>query len=158
MSRQLLMTEIEFLQKNLPLYLGYLPEGKNDWRPAPDFHTLFQLAVHLCALPSSATAILAGASNEEIMQWNQPLTEGDGAELRDLLDSGMYHLREVLKGFNDEAFLTKEVPQPWGPPATPEQHVMSLITHMHHHRGQLHNYLRQLGAPVSTETLYSVAK
>jgi uncharacterized damage-inducible protein DinB len=154
MMREMLMGELLFLQKNLPLYLKVWPEGQNDWRPAPEFQTLFELAVHLCALPSSTAAILAGEPDEEILQWNQPLKEGDAPDVRDLLDASIFHLQEVVKRFPAEEFAVAQIAQPWGPPATPAKHLLDLVTHMYHHRGQLHNYLRQLGCPVNTKTLY----
>jgi uncharacterized damage-inducible protein DinB len=156
MMRELLMGQLLFLQKNLPFYLDVWPEGQNDWRPAPGFHTLFELGCHLCALPSMSAALLGGETDEEILAWDKPLDEGDAGDLRDLLDAGIFHLREVVKRLPDEEFAVQQVHTPWGPPVTPAQHLLDLVTHMYHHRGQLHNYLRELGCAVSTQTLYQV--
>lgn len=76
-------------------------------------------------------------------------------DMRDLLDRGMRRVTDLLGSFSDEEFATKPIPHPFGEPATPERPALSLITHMHHHRGQLHNYLRHLGVAVDTGTLYT---
>jgi len=59
-----------------------------------------------------------------------------------------------MASLSDEEWETKRFPCPFYPSATAKKHLFQLITHMHHHRGQFHLYIKQLGQPVDTGTVY----
>ena len=153
--RSLLTDQLAFLHKNVHVYLGRFPgEDRLGWRPAPEFFTLFELGAHLCAAPAFTAAVLRGEADEEIFKWDVPIRQGTADDLGRLLDEAMAACRDALARFDADAFMMAEAPSPFGA-ATPAKHLLDLVTHMHHHRGQLHNYLRALGTGVSTDTLYA---
>lgn len=155
MSREVLLNELSFLHKNLNLYLNHLPGAHLNWRPAEGMFTLFELACHLSATASMRAAILAGEPDEAIFGWDVPLRQGAVQDLRSMLDEGFGRVLAQFRSYSDEEFTSLLIRSPWSPPVSPDRHALELITHIHHHRGQLHNYLRQLGVGVSTDTLYS---
>lgn len=148
--------ELEFLRKNLIHYLRYWPAGEEDWRPAPNAYRLLDLASHLFGLPKAYAAVLREAPREEIFRLTGgPWTARGPEDLQRLLEEGMDEFRSLLAAVPDAEFSARPVPWPFGEPMTPERLVLNLVTHIYHHRGQFHIYLKQLGAPVDTETVYA---
>jgi uncharacterized damage-inducible protein DinB len=96
-----------------------------------------------------------GGKLKELEEKSTGEREEKGADdLRAVLDHGMAALFSAMASLSDEEWETKRLPCPFYPSATAKKHLFQLITHMHHHRGQFHLYLKQLGQPVDTETVY----
>jgi len=155
-SRALWEGELDFLRRNLIHYLRHWPQGREDWRPAPNTFTLLELASHLYGLPKAYAAVLREAPREEIFRlMGGPWSARGPEDLQQMLAEGMEEFRSLLASVPAGEFAVRPVPWPFGEPLTPEQLVLNLVTHMYHHRGQFHVYLKQLGAPVDTETVYA---
>ncbi|HYF79635.1 MAG TPA: DinB family protein [Symbiobacteriaceae bacterium] len=157
MDRTLLERELSFLHANLKHYLTYWPEGQEQWSPVPGkAYTLLDLASHLYTQPLGYAAILRGAPPEEIIKIAGGPWDATGpADLLADLERGMAALHAALASLSDEEFAGKAIPWPFGEPLSPAAHLMTLITHIHHHRGQFHLYLKLLGLPVDTGTVYT---
>jgi hypothetical protein len=63
-------------------------------------------------------------------------------------------LRDVLAGVTEEDFANKIVSVPWGWKANLEKMSLDFREHFVNHKMQLFTYLKLLGFPVNTETLY----
>lgn len=157
MDRGLWDRELTFLHRNLRLYLRHWPAGHEAWSAVPGkAFTLLELASHLYTLPHSCAAILRRAPEDEIIRWQGGPWEATGPQdLQRLLDQGMQALKAELERLSDQNLIEKHVPWPFGEPMPPQDHVLALITHMYHHRGQFHLYLKQLGQPVDTESVFA---
>lgn len=155
MSKDLLSGELAFLHDNVKLYLAHYPDDRGDWSPAPALRSLFSLASHIAGIPHAALAILEGRPDEEVFAFDQPLPGGGRDELTRCFDEGMSRFRRYVDALSEEDFRSRPVRDPFVGTVTPQAVVMGAVTHLYHHRGQLHNYLKELGAPVSTDTVYA---
>lgn len=156
MSKALFMRELDFLHKNVALYLGLFPDDRHDWSPAPNLRSLFSLASHLAGGPEVGLAILEGRPNEEVYALDEPVKSGGRAELVAYFDRAMSALKAHVAALSDEEYASKQLRDPFVEgTVTPEQVVMGTITHLYHHRGQYHNYLKELGVRVDTNTVYA---
>ena len=63
-------------------------------------------------------------------------------------------LRDVLARFTEEDFAGKTFTTPWGWTGSLEKMSLDFRDHFVHHKMQLFLYLKLLGFPVNTETLY----
>lgn len=154
MEKEDFLLELQFLHKNLLHYLEYWPEGKNDWQPTENSFSLLKLASHLYNLPGDYALILGGELEKYKEIIKSDWTEKDVNDLKESLDRGVKLLQETIQSFSNAEMTEKLYPWPFGEPLTAKKHLFTLITHMYHHRGQLHLYLKQLGQPVNTETLF----
>jgi hypothetical protein len=77
-------------------------------------------------------------------------------EALDKLEMDKKTLRQVLDGLSEEDFTSKVVSVPWGMTAKVERMAISFLEHFTNHKMQLFTYLKLLGLPVNTETLYGM--
>ena len=63
-------------------------------------------------------------------------------------------LSEVLSGITEEDFANRVVSTPWGWESKMEQMALNFREHFTTHKMQLFTYLKLLGFPVNTNTLY----
>jgi uncharacterized damage-inducible protein DinB len=120
-----------------------VPEGKKDWKPAPDSRSAWDLAVHLClsdvwflngvltsnfapgpqAAPAPTVAGLVGWYKGEMPRLLEQVLAMDPAKLAGLVD-----------------FFGMKMPN--------AHFLVWQVAHNAHHRGQLSTYLRPMGAKV----------
>jgi len=77
-------------------------------------------------------------------------------EALDKLEKDKKVLRQILGGVSEEDFTNKVVSVPWGMTAKVERIAISFLNHLSNHKMQLFTYLKLLGLPVNTETLYGM--
>jgi len=63
-------------------------------------------------------------------------------------------LREFLDSLSEEDFTHKVVSAPWGMGGKMERMAIAFLEHFTNHKMQLFTYLKLLGFPVDTATLY----
>jgi hypothetical protein len=135
------------------------PADKLDWRPGPKFMSLGQLICHMASgLGADLGATLAGnwPTMEEMDKGMrlENLPACSVAEALAKLDKDQATLRAVLAGVSAEDFAQKVVSVPWGAKGKTEQMALYFREHFTNHKQQLFTYLKLLGLPVNTETLY----
>lgn len=135
------------------------PADKLDWKPAPNFMSLGQLLHHLSEGVGSGLEMLVRGnwpSMEEMekgmKQENLPSCSAEEALRR--LEQDKAALHDVLAGISEEDFANKVVSVPWGWKSKMERMALDFREHFIHHKMQLFTYLKLLGLPVNTETLY----
>jgi len=74
----------------------------------------------------------------------------------DKLEQDKKILRQVLDGLSEEDFTNKVVSAPWGMRAKMERMAIGFLGHFTNHKMQLFTYLKLLGLPVNTQTLYGM--
>lgn len=153
--KSLFKQELNFLQNNLIHYLEYWPT-EPEWKPTDSSFTFLALANHLYTLPAAYAALFKGAPQDELFRlWGGPWHGETSDDLRAILISGVADVLTYIDDLSPSAS-EEAIPWPFGEPLLPRAHVLNLITHMVHHRGQMHLYLKQMGAAVDTGTVYNV--
>ena len=157
---------IEMMQKTqapLKNMVEMIPDDKLDWAPGEGFMTVGKVLKHLtenwCVVKMMATNEWFFSSMEEMaeaMKLENMLTcnkaEALSAMDQDLDDAVDYIEHEI----SEEDFLNKEISAPWGFKGQIWKAVLMAKEHQVNHKMQLHIYMKQLGLPVNTETLYGM--
>ena len=159
------MKKDEFYQYALDAFkpaetmLKMVPADKLDWKPGPSFMTLGQLIDHLGNGIGTELRMMITNSwpkPEEMKEVPPPgaMPSCSVQEALAKLEQDKSTIREVLAGVTEEEFATKIVSVPWGWQNNLERMALDFRDHFVHHKMQLFTYLKLLGFPVNTETLY----
>jgi hypothetical protein len=70
------------------------------------------------------------------------------------LEADKKTLSDALAGISEQEFASKTVSVPWGVQGKMEVLALSFLEHFTNHKMQLFFYLKLLGLPVNTQTLY----
>ena len=160
------MTRNEFYELMMGAYRPTLvlirmaPADKLDWRPGPSFMSLGQVVAHIshgmgddlrCLIenkwPFTPEQMVEGMKLENLPSCGaEPALEE--------LEKDKATLREVLDSISEEDFAQKAVSTPWGWQGKLERMAVLFREHFTNHKMQLFTYLKLLGLPVNTETLY----
>lgn len=157
---------IEMMRKTqapLKNMVEMIPDDKLDWAPGEGFMTVGQVLRHLsenwCIVKMMVTNEWPFSSMEEMAEAmkleNMPActkAEAWTAMEKDLNDAVDYIENEL----SEEEFLSKKVSAPWGFTGEIWKAVLMAKEHQVNHKMQLHLYMKQLGLPVNTETLYGM--
>lgn len=161
------MTKNEYYDYVLETYrpaetlIRMVPPDKLDWRPGPTFMSLGQLIQHLgdgVGLP--LRCVITGdwpfKGDEEMMEQMklENLPSCGVEEGLKKLEEDKSVLREALAGVSEADFSQKVVSTPWGTKGKIERMAIDFREHFTNHKMQLFMYLKVLGLPVNTETLY----
>jgi hypothetical protein len=159
------VTKDEFCQYALDAYkpveamLKMVPADKLGWRPGPSFMSLGQLIFHLSGgLGAELRMVITGDwpkmdNMEEAMKLeNLPFCTVTEALAKLEEDKNM--LRTTLDSVTEEEFANKVVSVPWGWKSKMERMSLDFREHFVNHKMQLFTYLKLLGFPVNTNTLY----
>ena len=141
--------------------IGMVPADKLNWRPGPTFMSVSQVLCHLSDGFGGGFDMLVSG------KWPSMEEMGEGMKLENLpscspqealdkLEKDKKILRQVLDGVSEEDFTNKVVSVPWGMTAKLERMAISFLEHFTNHKMQLFTYLKLLGLPVNTETLYGM--
>jgi len=137
-----------------------VPADKLDWRPGPTFMSLGQLIHHLSepiggglrCLVTNQWPFTPEQMEESMKLENLPSCSVETALER--LEKDKAILREVLDSLSEEDFAQKPVSTPWGWKGKLESVAILFREHFTNHKMQLFTYLKLLGLPVNTATLY----
>ncbi len=158
------MKKDEFLQYVIDAYrpaenlIQMVPEDKLDWKPAPNFMTLGQL---ICHLSDSVGDALKKTVHDEWPKMENPeeslkheMPSCSVAQSITRLEQDRTVLRQILSEISEVDFQDKIVTVPWGWNSKIEKMSLQFLEHFFHHKMQLFLYLKLLGFPVNTESLY----
>lgn len=155
------MKKDEFFQYAITAYkptetmLKMVPADKLDWKPGPSFMSMGQLICHLADGISTELQMTINNSfpkMEDMAQHTAPSCDVQEALAKLKKDEAT--LRDVLKSVTEDEFTNKIVSVPWGWQASIEMMALNFREHFTNHKMQLFTYLKLLGFPVNTETLY----
>lgn len=134
-----------------------VPADKLDWKPGPNFMTLGQLIAHLSGGIGAELSMMINNTWPK-METMDPAKmvhpSCDVAQALANLEKDRKTLREVLEGVSEKDFAEKIVSTPWGWKFKMEKMALNFRDHFITHKMQLFTYLKLLGFPVNTETLY----
>jgi hypothetical protein len=141
--------------------IAMAPTDKLEWAPGPTFMSTGQALCHLSEGVGGGLEMLVSG------KWPTMKEMEEGMKLEKLPSCGIQEaldklkkdkeiLRQVLDGLSEEDFTNKVVSVPWGMTAKMERMAISFLEHFTNHKMQLFTYLKLLGLPVNTETLYGM--
>ena len=160
------MTRDDFYELVMAAYkptealIGMTPKDKLDWRPAPGFMSLGQIIEHISGgLGGELRCLIANdwPFTPEQMVEGMKLENMPSCSVEQALEKlakDKTTLRAVLDGLSEEDFGGKMVSTPWGWQGKLEKMAVLFREHFTNHKMQLFTYLKLLGLPVNTETLY----
>jgi len=141
--------------------ISMVPADNLKWQPGLMFMSTGQLVCHLSeGIGGGLEMLLVGnwpsmKEMEEGMKLEN-LPSCSLQEALDKLEKDKKILRRVLDGLSEEDFTNKVVSVPWGWNAKMERMAINFLGHFNNHKMQLFTYLKLLGLPVNTETLYGM--
>jgi hypothetical protein len=161
------MTKNEYYEMVIDSYrpaekmIGMVPADKLEWAPGPTFMSTGQVLCHL------SEGVGGGLDMLVTGKWPTMKEMEEGMKLEKLPSCGVQEaldklkkdkeiLRQVMDGVSEEDFANKVVTVPWGMTAKMERMTISFLEHFTNHKMQLFTYLKLLGLPVNTETLYGM--
>ncbi|UCH95137.1 MAG: DinB family protein [Candidatus Aminicenantes bacterium] len=138
-----------------------VPDDKLDWAPAENFMSVSQVLKHL-----SENWVLVKILVTQEWPFKDPKEMEEALKLENMPRCSKAEALEAMeKDLNDtiafieneiseEDFFSKVVTAPWGFEGEIWKAVLMAKEHLINHKMQLHLYLKLLGQPVSTQTLY----
>ena len=161
------MTKSEFYECVMDAYrpakalIGMVPADKLEWRPKPNFMSFGQLICHVAGgtggdLRCLFTGDWPPMSPEKMVEMMklENLPSCGVEEALSKLEEDKAILREFLDNISDDEFANKAVSTPWGTQGKMERMSIAFLEHFVNHKMQLFLYLKLLGLPVDTGTLY----
>ena len=139
--------------------IAMVPADKLDWKPGPTFMSLGQVLCHLSdGLGGGLESVVSGKwpSTEE-MEAGMKLENMPSCGVQEALsklEKDKAILRATLDGISEDDFTNRVVSVPWGWKAKFEIMSFGFLGHFNNHKMQLFTYLKLLGLPVNTESLY----
>lgn len=137
--------------------LKMVPADKLDWKPGPTFMSLGELICHLSeGIGSELRMALTNSWPKMEMDPSKPPSHPSCGveEALAKLEKDKSTLREILDSVTEEEFANKLLSVPWGWQNKMERMALDFRDHFVHHKMQLFTYLKLLGFPVNTQTLY----
>lgn len=159
------MTKNEFYEVVVEAYrpaaklVSMVPADKLGWKPGPKFMDLGQVICHLSqGLGGGMELLLSGKwppmEQMEAEMKLENLPSCTVQEALDKLEKDKGVLRVALAGISEADFANRVVSVPWGMKGKIERMAVSFLEHFTNHKMQLFTYLKLLGLPVNTDTLY----
>jgi hypothetical protein len=159
------MTKNEFCEMVLQSFqpaeklISMVPADKLSWRPGPTFMSTGQVICHL------SDGVGSGLESLVSDKWPSMEEMEAGMKLENMPSCGVQEalsklekdkatLRATLDGISEGDFTNRVVSVPWGWKAKLEIMAVNFLEHFNNHKMQLFIYLKLLGLPVNTETLY----
>jgi hypothetical protein len=160
------MTPEQFIEYAESIYrptvklISLAPAGKLDWKPMPgNVMTVGQLLHHLSGCPGGILLALRNAfppidAFERFLQEELKKTKTP-EEAESELFRGWAEAKMTLKAVSPTDFEERMVTVPWGPPIPMWRTCLGMAEHWVNHKYQLFFYLKLMGQPVTTMTLYA---
>jgi len=141
--------------------ISMVPADKLNWKPGPTFMSLGQVICHLSdGLGVGLETMLSGkwppAEEMEAVMKLENMPSCGVQEALAKLEKDSQILRTTLDGISEADFTNRVVSVPWGMTAKIEIMMVAFLGHFYNHKMQLFTYLKLLGLPVDTESLYGV--
>ena len=163
MKKSDFIDEMRKTQGPLKGMVELVPADKLDWAPGEGFMTMGQVLKHLCDNWCIIKMMVTGefpfsgpeAMEEAMKLENLPScskAEALEAMEKDLTAGIVYVENEI----SDEDFSSRVIKAPWGFEGEIWKAVLMAKDHQMSHKMQLHQYLKLLGCPVHTGTLWGM--
>jgi hypothetical protein len=139
--------------------IGMVPADKLNWKPGPTFMSIGQVLSHLSdgvggGLETLVSGKWPSMEEMEVGMKLENMTSCGIQEALSKLEKDKATLRATLDEMSEDDFTNRVVSVPWGWKAKIEIMSVAFLGHFNNHKMQLFTYLKLLGLPVNTESLY----
>lgn len=154
--RDLLLNELYVAVRTTKQMLLTIDPNEWSYRPNDGMRTLLEVVHHLVLVPSTDLAILQEMSDQEVHKIDEDVRlVTDPAELGNLMEQGFQELKHYFSSLDETGFMNKETKPFYSDHYNSQaKWLVEIVTHAHHHRAQLFNYLKQLGHSLNMFNLY----
>ncbi|MCB1186631.1 DinB family protein [bacterium] len=154
-SRGLLLNELEHVLRNCRNIIELIEPDDLGFRPAANMRTLEELVNHLAQIPAIDLLIMRGAEEAEVQDREKKMFARSRDDLFKNMERGSRDMTRFMEGLTFDEFENGNGVAFYGRSQTYQQWLLETVTHIYHHRAQLHMYLKIKGYPVDTNTLYN---
>lgn len=109
-------------------------------RPTSNKHSIGELLEHIALICKADALIAEGASQDEMSAFYSSVVYENLAEIKVALQENYQLLEDKFMAFT-EGELQQEITSFWGVTYTRFEWLLEIISHIYHHRGQLHAML-----------------
>lgn len=109
-------------------------------RPSSNKHSIGELLEHIAMICKADLLISNGATQEEMNEFYSSVSYKDLKNIKDALVINYQSLKESYMKFT-EAELQESISSYWGVTYTRYEWLLEILSHVYHHRGQLHAIL-----------------
>ena len=139
--------------------ISLAPEESLFWRPAEaNMMNLGQLLRHVADCPRALTMAARDAfpPPAEFERANEAalVNTATPGEAGRTLEANYAEAVKAIEALSEDDFQRKQIAVPWGPPTLMHMALLFMAMHQSNHKMQLFTYLKILGFPVNTMTLY----
>lgn len=120
--------------------IDQLEESDLQKRPTPNKHSIGELLEHIALICKADALISDGASQEEMTAFYSSISYGKLSDIKAGLHKNYQLLEEKFMKFTEDE-LQKETTSFWGVTYTRFEWLLEIVSHIYHHRGQLHSML-----------------
>lgn len=145
MNQQDLFDQFNALDRSLKLLLPELPSQENDWRPRENMRSLWELANHLAQAPAIGVSIAKGDSESVVHGREVELNRTSVDGLLSVWEQGINELKSYFGALSQEDFENMTTTAFYDYTAPAKTWLLETLTHVHHHRAQLFNCLKESG-------------
>lgn len=149
MDRLDLYEQFSAMRRSLALIFAELPSVTEDYRPRDNMRSAWEVANHLAQIPAIDSAIASQKSQEVVQALEHELACNQPDQLLAVWDHGIEELEAFYDGLTLDAFENSTGKAFYGHEDLYKNWLLSTLTHSHHHRAQLFNYLREMGKPLN---------
>ncbi len=158
MMKDVLLQHAEGINRVTDTLIRISPADKLGWKPAPTSLSVGQLLHHLGTCPGVITmaadnAFPTAEQLRKVIEEEFKHSDDPSTAAKRLADNFAV-ARTQLSGLSDADLLQRMVTPPYGGPVPLAASLLFAIQHQTNHTMQLFQYLKILGLPVNTETLY----
>lgn len=121
----------------------------------PGGRTCFELLTHIALIPEADVMLIKGASADEMQDyyhyWQKEVTSIEVFEAR--LELSMNILMDFYNQLEEDELLNTKMTY-WQTRQTYLDWLLIILTHLTHHRAQLHSAVKQFGGEIETIQLF----
>ncbi len=145
---------IEYYKKScypMEVLMKLAPLEDLDWKPREDAWTLAQLLEHSAITPRPLLHLI---QNDWPASHSAPPKGKTGPDACTLFKQNKEETLAALEGLSDDDFLNRPASTPFGFEGTLANLLQVMTDHQSGHKTELYMYLKMIGVPVNTATLY----
>ncbi|WP_177168233.1 DinB family protein [Bhargavaea ginsengi] len=135
---------LEWLSRTVIQMTSDLTVEDMDFRPDPKKRSLGELLSHIALICEADARISDEASEKEMADYYQSAEVNSPEEVRSSLRNNLKSLKQRYDEYT-ETDLNVTTTSWWGTTDTRLGWLVQILTHMAHHRGQLHSMLVRMG-------------
>ncbi|KHE67038.1 DinB family protein [Halobacillus sp. BBL2006] len=132
--------QLEIVIASISEIVGQLEEEDLALRPTKGKYSIGELLEHIAIIPAADGRIIEESSEQEMSDFYESLQAGTKEDILQNLFNHFAILKTQYENYSEEQLFT-ETTSWWGVTYTRFEWLLQIVSHMYHHRGQLHAML-----------------